>query len=203
MQFRNLFLRLDWTWTCHCHQNCSFYPLTQWRLKKRFHKGKTSNHHYFILKTCDNKDNTAFFCGRIIKAVFAVNTLNALWDATLSQSPIFSYSQSSNFDNAEDYTSAMFPDSFSSSPWLSCPMSPVLLSPLYKSFLTPYGWDESHPTRLAWKGTGCTTSSPSGGTLEKHWELPAPSSSSPSHLSPCLTSPQSRLPQWSQKVGLM
>lgn len=27
------FFKANWTWTCHCYQNCSFYPLTQWRLK--------------------------------------------------------------------------------------------------------------------------------------------------------------------------
>lgn len=150
------------------------------------------------------------FCGRITTAIFTMNALNTLWDATLSKSPTalyvqycFSYSQNSNFDNAHYYIPAVFPDSFSSSPWLSCPMSPVPLSPFCtKAFLSHM--DETNPTlHYTWQGTACSSCNLQWG---KHWksrESSAPSSSSPSHLRPCLTSPQSRLPQWSQKVGLM
>lgn len=165
VQFRNPFLRPDWTWTCHCYQNCSFYPLTQWRLKKGFTREKPP-----IIITLFSKSVTMRiilpFCGGIIKAIFTVNALSALWDATLSQSPNFSYSQGSNFDNAQDYTSAVFPDSFSSSPWLSCAMGPVPLSLFCTKAFLPH-MAETNPTlRDTRKGRVCTTSS--GGTLGKH-----------------------------------
>ncbi|KAF2986547.1 hypothetical protein EK904_010319 [Melospiza melodia maxima] len=76
------------------------------------------------------------------------------------------------------------------------------VSLLHKSFFTPYGRDESHPTRHK-ERHGVHHQQSQWGNTGKAQRMPAPSSSSPSHLSPCLTSPQSRLPQWSQKVGLM
>lgn len=104
---------------------------------KRFTRGKTSNHHYFILKTCDNKHHIAFLWENYKSNVYSkcfehtfemLHWVSLQQESALSKSPNFSYSRNSDFDNAQDYTSAVFPDSFSSSPWLSCPMSPVPLS---------------------------------------------------------------------------
>lgn len=108
------------------------------------------------------------FCGRIIKAMFTVNALNTLLGAMLSQSPNFSYSQSSNFDNAQGYTSAVFPDSFSSSPWLSCPMSPVPLSLFSTKAFSPR-MDETNPTlhQTRGKAQSAATAVSSGGNTGK------------------------------------